>query len=83
MDNQGSMDVRAMTLREITFIGTYTYTPVDLRVTLQVQRRVGYPELDRASTRCRAAAFSDCCGCAAPKVASGELSGHPGFGFTG
>ncbi len=34
MDNQGSMDVRAMTLREITFIGTYTYTPVDLRATL-------------------------------------------------
>jgi len=35
MDNKGEMDVRAMTLREITFIGTYTYTPVDLRVTLQ------------------------------------------------
>lgn len=34
MDNQGDMDVRAMTLREITFIGTYTYTPVDLQVTL-------------------------------------------------
>ena len=34
MDNKGDMDVRALTLREITFIGTYTYTPVDLRVTL-------------------------------------------------
>ena len=34
MDNKGSMDVRAMTLREITFIGAYTYTPVDLRATL-------------------------------------------------
>jgi alcohol dehydrogenase len=34
MDNKGSMDVRSMTLREITFIGTYTYTPVDLRATL-------------------------------------------------
>ena len=34
MDNQGEMDVRSMTLREITFIGTYTYTPVDLRATL-------------------------------------------------
>ncbi len=33
MDNEGSMDARAMTLREITFIGTYTYTPVDLRAT--------------------------------------------------
>jgi alcohol dehydrogenase len=35
MDNQGSMDVRSLTLREITFIGTYTYTPVDLRATLR------------------------------------------------
>ena len=34
MDNKGSMNVRALTLREITFIGTYTYTPVDLRATL-------------------------------------------------
>ena len=34
MDNKGEMDVRSMTLREITFIGTYTYTPVDLRATL-------------------------------------------------
>ena len=34
LDNRGEMDVRAMTLREITFIGTYTYTPVDLRMTL-------------------------------------------------
>ena len=34
MDNKGSMDVRSMTLREITFVGTYTYTPVDLRATL-------------------------------------------------
>jgi 2-desacetyl-2-hydroxyethyl bacteriochlorophyllide A dehydrogenase len=35
MDNKGEMDVRSMTLREITFIGTYTYTPVDLQRTLQ------------------------------------------------
>lgn len=34
MDNKGAMDVRAMTLREITFIGSYTYTPVDLQRTL-------------------------------------------------
>ena len=27
MDSSGEMDVRAMTLREITFIGAYTYTP--------------------------------------------------------
>jgi alcohol dehydrogenase len=35
MDNKGEMDVRAMTLREITFIGAYTYTPVDLQRTLE------------------------------------------------
>jgi len=35
MDSNGEMDVRAITLREITFIGTYTYTPIDLQRTLQ------------------------------------------------
>jgi alcohol dehydrogenase len=30
-DSSGEMDVRRMTLAQITFIGTYTYTPVDLR----------------------------------------------------
>lgn len=35
LDNQGEMDVRAITLREIAFIGAYTYTPVDLQVTLE------------------------------------------------
>ena len=34
MDNDGGLDARRMTLQEITVIGTYTYTPVDLRVTL-------------------------------------------------
>ena len=34
MDNDGSLDVRRITLQEITFIGTYTYTPLDLQVTL-------------------------------------------------
>ena len=35
MDNEGSVDVRRMTLQEITLIGCYTYSPLDLRVTLQ------------------------------------------------
>jgi len=35
MDNDGSLDVRRMTLQEITFIGCYTYSPLDLRVTLE------------------------------------------------
>lgn len=30
-DNDGAMDVRKLTLSEITFIGTYTYTTLDLR----------------------------------------------------
>ena len=34
MDNEGGIDVRKLTLQEITFIGTYTYTPVDLRATI-------------------------------------------------
>ena len=33
-DNSGHMDVRRLTLQEITFIGCYTYTPDDLRATL-------------------------------------------------
>jgi 2-desacetyl-2-hydroxyethyl bacteriochlorophyllide A dehydrogenase len=35
LDNEGSMDVRKMTLQEITLVGTYTYTPVDLRATVK------------------------------------------------
>jgi len=33
-DNEAGLDTRRMTLQEITFIGTYTYTPVDLQATL-------------------------------------------------
>jgi len=32
-DNGGGLDVRRMTLQEITFLGTYTYTPEDFRQT--------------------------------------------------
>ena len=34
LDNDGGIDARRMTLQEITFIGAYTYTPVDLRATV-------------------------------------------------
>ncbi len=34
MEAAGGLDARALTLQEITFIGCYTYTPVDLRATL-------------------------------------------------
>lgn len=32
-DGEGGLDIRRMTLQEITFIGTYTYTPQDFRDT--------------------------------------------------
>ena len=35
MDSDGSIDIRRMTLQEITFIGCYTYSPLDLRMTLE------------------------------------------------
>jgi L-gulonate 5-dehydrogenase len=34
-EDTGGLDVRRMTLQEITFIGTYTYTPQDFRDTAQ------------------------------------------------
>lgn len=35
LDNDGGVDMRRITLQEITLIGTYTYTPVDMRVTVE------------------------------------------------
>ena len=35
LDNDGGIDIRRMTLQEITLIGTYTYTPIDLRATVK------------------------------------------------
>lgn len=35
LDNDGGIDVRKLTLHEVTLIGTYTYTPVDLRATVK------------------------------------------------
>ena len=76
MDNRGSMDVRAMTLREITFIGTYTYTPVDLRATLQKLASGALGSLGWLEQRPLAAgaeAFAELRQgrCAAPKVVLG------------
>lgn len=73
MDNKGSMDVRSMTLREITFIGTYTYTPVDLRVTLLKLNSGALGSLNWIEQRplsSGAEAFSELLHgqCAAPKV---------------
>ncbi len=73
MDNEGSMDVRAMTLREITFIGTYTYTPVDLRATLQKLASGalgGLGWIEQRPLEAGAEAFAELLKgqCAAPKV---------------
>jgi alcohol dehydrogenase len=73
MDGKGSLDVRAMTLREITFIGTYTYTPVDLRATLHKLHSGALGDLGWIEKRPLAAgaeAFSELLQgqCAAPKI---------------
>jgi alcohol dehydrogenase len=73
MDSKGSMDVRAVTLREITFIGTYTYTPVDLRATLAKLASGALGDLAWVEQRplsAGAEAFSDLLAgrCPAPKI---------------
>jgi len=76
MDNDGSMDLRAMTLREITFIGTYTYTPVDLHATLNKLHSGALGSLgwiEQRPLEAGAAAFAELLQgqCAAPKVVLG------------
>lgn len=61
-EDDGGLDVRRMTLQEITFIGTYTYTPQDFRDTAAAifEGRLG--DLDWTETRALAqgqAAFAD------------------------
>ncbi len=70
---KGGLDVRRMTLQEITFIGTYTYTAEDFRQTVQaiVEGRLGaldWPE--RRPLSQGAAAFDDI---AAGKVAAPKI----------
>jgi alcohol dehydrogenase len=73
MDSKDSMDVRAITLREIAFVGTYTYTPIDLRATLDDLDSGALGGLDWIEPRPLAAgavAFAEMVQgrCAAPKV---------------
>lgn len=61
-EDRGGLDVRRLTLQEITFIGTYTYTPQDFRDTAQAifEGRLG--KLDWSETRALAdgqVAFDD------------------------
>lgn len=44
-DNDAGLDTRRLTLQEITFIGTYTYTHVDMRAALHALHRGAFGEL--------------------------------------
>ena len=62
LDNDGGVDVRRMTLHEITLIGTYTYTPVDLRATVRKLYSGAFGDLgwvERRSLEDGAGAFDD------------------------
>jgi threonine dehydrogenase-like Zn-dependent dehydrogenase len=76
-EDTGGLDIRRMTLQEITFIGTYTYTAQDFRDTAQAifEGRLG--PLDWTETRALsggAAAFADL---RAGRVASPKIVLHP------
>jgi alcohol dehydrogenase len=62
LDNEGGIDVRRMTLQEITLIGTYTYTPADLRVTVDKLHSGAFGDLgwvEQRSLSDGAGAFDD------------------------
>ncbi len=62
LDNDGGIDVRRMTLQEISLIGTYTYTAVDLRDTVKKLHSGAFGNLDwveRRSLSDGAGAFDD------------------------
>ena len=51
LDNDGGLDTRRLTLQEVTFIGNYTYTPVDLRAALTAIHRGDLGDLNWVETR--------------------------------
>ena len=62
LDNDGGIDVRRMTLQEISLIGTYTYTAADLRATVKKLHSGAFGDLDwveRRSLSDGAGAFDD------------------------
>ena len=48
---EGGLDVRRLTLQEISFIGTYTYTAADFRATAQAMFKGQLGTLDWYETR--------------------------------
>ncbi|MBT6274793.1 MAG: alcohol dehydrogenase catalytic domain-containing protein [Chromatiales bacterium] len=72
-DNEPGLDTRRLTLQEITFIGTYTYSPVDLRAAISKLHRGALGDLSWLEQRPLAqgpAAFDDLLNgrSAAPKI---------------
>jgi alcohol dehydrogenase len=72
-DNEPGLDTRRLTLQEISFIGTYTYTPTDLQASLDLLYDGSMGSLDWVETRPLsdgAAAFNDIhnANTAAPKI---------------
>ena len=70
---KGGLDVRRMTLQEITFIGTYTYSQADFRGTAQAifDGRLGaldWPEIRPLSDGARAFTDIKAGRAAAPKI---------------
>ncbi|MCP5408457.1 MAG: alcohol dehydrogenase catalytic domain-containing protein [Chromatiaceae bacterium] len=50
-DNEPGLDTRRITLEEISFLGNYTYTPVDLRAAIQALHSGALGTLDWVETR--------------------------------
>ncbi|MDZ7708862.1 MAG: alcohol dehydrogenase catalytic domain-containing protein [Roseovarius sp.] len=76
-EDTGGLDIRRMTLQEITFIGTYTYTAQDFRDTCAAMFAGRLGPLDWAETRALstgAAAFADI---RAGRVAAPKIVLHP------
>jgi len=62
MDNDGGLDMRRVTLSEITVVGTYTYTHLDMQVTLDKLHRGVFGDLawvERRPLASGAEAFDD------------------------
>ncbi len=45
LDDEGGVDARKLKLQEIAFIGSYTYTPLDLRSTVEKLHRSAFGDL--------------------------------------
>lgn len=70
---EGGLDVRRMTLQEITFVGTYTYTMIDFKATADAifNGKLGKLSwIEKRPLKDGAAAFDDISSgrCAAPKI---------------